>query len=560
MTAKSIAICISGQIRTPISELKKLAAEAEACSADVFVSVWTEIGQKTFEGAVGPKNIRRIVGRDTAKILPENWMGRMKGIFPDFHKFFPENTRVTKAALQAIFDGAVVEVEDDSPQFDFAQNDSNSLRMLYKIWRANQLKKQAEKLRGKRYDVVVRIRPDMLLAGSALTSLDLASESILVQGHANRNREYINDTVWVTSSENDDRLSALYHKCATVEDTGWRGIHRELFAVVASERLKPQVLSFIKGGVHGLDLENDGLAAFVGNNVLQAIVNLEMNSMNAGGEKFCRLVSSTIRHHLAKESAIGQSTLPVGIIELLEEVRQENRNSYLHGLIYLSNICILNETIPVSDRIALMFRVLSYYATQAGTNHLDVRIAELPEIFSDHALELKRAICSKLVGFSSIEVYPPKSLAKLIDDFWDARIDASKDDMQQKVLLKILSMPQFVVDLHRLLTISKNHHEAFELAEAWVKNEPKNWRGYDLLAGSAQALGRMDLAESIYIDAEKKAAPHARLHELKGSLLAKIGKLEESRQAYQQSLSLPGCNIERVGRLLDNVQTRIVDS
>jgi len=560
MTAKSIAICISGQIRTPISELKKLVAEAHACNADVFVSVWSEMGQKTFEGAVGPKNIRRIVGRDTAKIVPENWMGRMKGIFPDFHRFFPENIRVTKAALEAIFDGAHVEVEDDSPEFNFAQNDSNSLRMLHKIWRVNQLKRQSEKLQGKRYDLVMRIRPDMLFDGSALTSLDLTPQGILVQGHANKSGEYINDTIWVTSSENDDKLCALYHKCAAVKDTGWRGIHRELFAVVASARLEPQVLSIIKGGVHGLDMENEGLTDSVGSNLLQAIVNLEMNYPVAGGEKFCRMVSSTTRHYLSRNSGISHSTLPAGIFQLLEELKQENRNSYLHGLIYLSNICILDEELPVSDRISLMFRVLCYYAYQESNSHLDVRIPELPEIFLNQVNELQRAICAEVDALSIIEQNPAKSLAELFDVFWDTRIDASMDEMLRRVRLRILSTAQFVIELHRQLTKSKSHQEAFDLANAWAKITPENWRCYDLMAGSAQALGWMELAESIYNDGEKKAAPHARLHELKGNLLARIGKFEESRQAYQKSLSLPGCNIERVGRLLDKLQARATSS
>lgn len=560
MTAKSIAICISGQIRTPISELKKLVAEARACNADVFVSVWSEVGRKTFEGAVGPKNIRRIVGRDTAKIVPENWMGRMKGIFPDFHRFFPENIRVTKAALEAIFDGAYVEVEDDSSEFDFAQNDSNSLRMLHKIWRVNQLKRQSEKLQGKRYDLVMRIRPDMLFDGSALASLDLMPESILVQGHANRNGEYINDTIWVTSSENDDKLSALYHKCAAVKDTGWRGIHRELYGVVASARLEPQVLSIIKSGVHGLDTENKSQTEFVGNNLLQAIVNLEMNYALAGGEIFCRMVSSVIRHYLSRDSGISHSTLPAGIFQLLEELKQENRNSYLHGLIYLSNICILDKELPASDRISLMFRVLCYYGFQENNNHLDVRISELTEIFLDQAIELQRAICVEAEGLPKIEQNPAKSLAELFEVFWDARIDASMDEMLRRVRSKILSTPQFVIELHRLLTQSKSHQEAFDLANAWVKATPENWRCYDLMAGSAQALGCMELAESIYSDGEKKSAPHARLQELKGNLLARIGKFEDSRHAYQKSLSLPGCNTERVGRLLEKLKARATSS
>ncbi|MCF6273872.1 MAG: hypothetical protein L3J37_11925, partial [Rhodobacteraceae bacterium] len=325
MEPANIAICISGQVRSPVSVLEQIALEAARSGADVFISVWSQVGQKTFEGAVGPKNIRRIVEPEVARQLPENWLGRMKAVFPDFNRFFPTFPPVSPQHLAEIFSNAKIEVEADSPAFDFAAGDSNSLRMLHRIWRANAMKRAAEQARGQRYDKVLRLRPDMLFDGQGLAQLKLDNKVIFVQGHAGNRADYLNDTIWATNSENDDAICALYQRCKTVDPTAWRGIHRELAGAAKAAGLKPSVIRIIKPTADRPDDEHDEHKKTVGKNLLEAIVDGQMEQAQAGGAAFCALVSAVVRHGLLPPP---RPCLPDQTLALLDGIEQENRNAY----------------------------------------------------------------------------------------------------------------------------------------------------------------------------------------------------------------------------------------
>ncbi len=545
MEPVNTAICISGQVRSPVSLLQRIAAEATRSGADVFISVWSQVGQKTFEGAVGPKNIRRIVEPQVARQIPESWLGRMKEVFPDFNSFFPTFPPVSSKHLAKIFPEAKIEVEADSPAFDFAAVDSNSLRMLHRIWRANAMKRAAEQARGRRYDKVLRLRPDMLFDGQGLAQLMLDDNVIFVQGHAGNRADHLNDTIWATNSENDDAICALYQRCKTVDPTAWRGIHRELAEAAKAAGLIPSVIRIIKPATDHPDGEYDERTKTVGKNLLEAIAENRMEQAQAGGAAFCTLVSAVVRHG---QLPVPRPCLPDDTLALLESTKQENRNAYQQALLYLSNICIQDQTLSPKDRLALLFRVLLYYSFQKAERHIEVRIAELPEVFDTDPLALQELVVYGLEALSAPQGTLPEALASRFDALWDNRIKADKKAIGEQIRHRLLSSSGFLIALHRALSGAGHHQQAFDLARAWADHMPENWKAYDLLAGSARALGDDTLALSVFDEAEANGATHARLLELKGNLLLRAKQPEAAIAAYEQALALPGGNRARINK------------
>ncbi len=531
-----IAICISGQVRSPLSMLHRIAEEAALCHADVFISVWSQVGQKTFEGAVGPKNIRRIMAPEVARQLPEHWLGRMKVIFPDFARFFPKHPPIAPDVLADIFSGAEIEVEDDGPQFAFAAADSNSLRMLHRIWRANQMKQAAERARGQRYEKVLRLRPDMLFSGVGLANLPIGENQLFVQGHAGNRADYLNDTIWAARSESDDAIAALYQRCKTVNPDEWDGIHRELAAAAKGAGLVPAVIRIIKPVHERADQAHDAHIKAVGQNLLAAIAKGELAQDQAGGPAFCALVAAVTQ-------ARG---LPDNTMELLDNVEQENRNAYQHALVYLSNICLQNESLPVADRMSLLVRVLHYYSFQKAEGHLEVRITELPEVFASEAMALQGLVVQGVSLQPAPQTPLPKILAARFDTYWAARIKGDHAALAQDIRRRLLSSPKFIIDLHRMLTQTSAHQAGYDLGRVWADFGPNNWKAYDLMAGSARALGDDTRALAAFDEAEANGAAHARLAELKGNFLLRLQQPAAAISAYEQALGLKGGNPARI--------------
>jgi len=555
MNPPTIAICISGQVRSSNQALLAIAKEARSIDADVFISVWSKRGGKTFEGAVGPKNIRRIIGESGAQLLPDSWLGRMRNIFPESGRFFPKKEPITREDLEAIFPDAIVEVENDSTGFDFEYSDSNSLRMLYKIWRANHLKKKRELELGAKYDRVVRVRPDMLFNGRALQNLQIKPNSVFVQGHAGNRKNYLNDTIWLTSSQNDDALSALYDQCVAAKEKGWKGIHRELSDIAAKANLVPIAEKMIKRGISDFGTESSQLLFSTRDKLLNAVATLELNTDRAGGTEFCRLVSIVVKKAFNSDNTNRVPKIDSQVFSQLAEVERHNRNSYFQAIIYLSNVCMLDASIPANDRIELMFRVISHYFLNDAFVFLDVKILELPEMFASSPVALFNGISLHVGDRQPLQTETARVLCEKWDLLSPVQTGTELENLREKISEVVLKNGKFVIDLHRKLTKINEHNRACNLANFWIENSPEVWRGYVLKAESEEALGLLNSALITLYSAEERAQPHTRVQELKGRMFVKLGQYDEARVAFKKSVSLPGCNENRVFALLKNLET-----
>jgi tetratricopeptide (TPR) repeat protein len=233
-----IALCIFGQLRDDHLHLPGIAKLASDLGAMVFISTWRNRGRKT-SGAANRDQLIRMFGYVTGVALPSAMVGdaRFSDAVPEYEQRAQESLRgdaVTAEYLQGHFPGATVDIEDETLSLDFPAPrplDGNSLRMLYKIWRCNELKRVAERQRGRPFDVVVRIRPDILPALDADVFAKVMNDrdppvALFHNGQPDAN--YLDDVIAVSNSAVADGLAMLFSVALRHPLRPWNLIHAEI--------------------------------------------------------------------------------------------------------------------------------------------------------------------------------------------------------------------------------------------------------------------------------------------------------------------------------------------
>ncbi|WP_170468415.1 hypothetical protein [Ruegeria arenilitoris] len=114
-------------------------------NADVFVATWAQVGNSHKEN----KTVRDTVTQEEVAAA----FGAKAAVVESFDvSYFDELAGVQRP----------VQLAESEPI-----HSKSALPSFYMIEHANVLKKQAEEEAGQRYDIVIRIRPDLLLEGSA---------------------------------------------------------------------------------------------------------------------------------------------------------------------------------------------------------------------------------------------------------------------------------------------------------------------------------------------------------------------------------------------------------
>ena len=233
-----IAFCIFGQLRDDHIHLPAIAKLAADVNASVFISTWRRRGTKT-SGVINRDQIIRMFGYEFGSAIPAPLVGdsRFNDAIPDYEatvqEAFAGNT-VTQEYLLGQIPGAVVDIEDETLNLDFpppVPSDRNSLRMLYKVWRCNELKRAAEKQRGRAFDIVVRFRPDVLpkLDIAQLTALRDAQDARTVLFHGGKpGATYLGDVITVSNSALADQMAMLFGVAMRHPSRKWDNIHTEI--------------------------------------------------------------------------------------------------------------------------------------------------------------------------------------------------------------------------------------------------------------------------------------------------------------------------------------------
>lgn len=191
-----IAICLSGHFRL-YREIytnfhKHMYLPCQRCGeVDIFISTWDELNnaasfavkQEQISPLCGDFDLKDILSKYPATdYLIENFESK-KNLF-QIHNYDPS------IDLSTLNSG----IHDNGILFGLAQ--------FYKRFNCNELKRKREMATGKRYDIVVQMRPDVFFLRD-FTPRDIKQEKLYA-------RTLYTDTLMVSSSENMDRIAAIH--------------------------------------------------------------------------------------------------------------------------------------------------------------------------------------------------------------------------------------------------------------------------------------------------------------------------------------------------------------
>ena len=231
-----IAFCISGQIRDEHVAFPAIAKLAFELDATVILSVWRRRGTKT-GGIINQYQADRMFGQEFTAALPGSLLDNRA--FDTAIPAFEEQlaglaSPVEEQELRAWFPAAIIDIEDEILDLSFNDVhvlDKNSKRMLYKIWRCNEIKSLIERQRGCRFDLVVRFRPDVVPALDdfrvAKILSDHPDETIYIPGY-DETRRWADDILAVSSSEIADCYASLFGRTVLSGMPPWTISHTEI--------------------------------------------------------------------------------------------------------------------------------------------------------------------------------------------------------------------------------------------------------------------------------------------------------------------------------------------
>ena len=334
-----MAICISGQIRNDDSSLKAIMASLSGIDADIYLSVWKRRGSKDFSGFNGRGHLVRILGQPIAYSIPRSWIRMMGRIFPESSSIFPSLGNVTDTDLRQYFPKAIIDIEEEDIDFSFPHGDRNSFRMLYKIWRCNSLMRKAEISHGKRYETVVRMRPDINLNFNQIAQLKLKKNELISMPTMYTGTAHLGDMFWVGNSEVIDLMAGGFSRAIEAKNGNWRGIHRELYDLAVDSHLDINIKHLITAGVGHFANFNAEFSRATERNFIRFVKERKMDVTLAGGEGLCaiteHILSATLSEIEGREFDSNQSQLQSKITKYATQNPERAAEVYLMGASYM---------------------------------------------------------------------------------------------------------------------------------------------------------------------------------------------------------------------------------
>lgn len=165
-----IALCVSGQLRGYQLAFESWKERLEAVAeVDTFIHTWENVGSSG--GAHG--HIGRLLPSAISKHLPLALVQieAFETAFPSAYATLANSMVVNVSEIEDFYSSKHAEVEVDS-DFEVTHELGDGLRhngnfnqckMFYKIWACNLLKSRFEENGGFIYDLVIRVRPDLML-------------------------------------------------------------------------------------------------------------------------------------------------------------------------------------------------------------------------------------------------------------------------------------------------------------------------------------------------------------------------------------------------------------
>lgn len=303
-TRSRICVCISGQLRgdnNSLSELKSQLKELEKNSDVTYIfSLWKNSGSKV-DGVLGYPQLKRIFTEDLISIIPRNYI--RKGLWnklPKTHKLLKDTNSNCdlNRNITDFFPNAIIDLEEEALllEFETPKVDKNSIKMLYKRWRCNEIKKNIEVTEP--FNLVIILRPDLKIKiNNNATLSNIEKTEIYVPQPIDR-INYTNDTFAYGDSKVIDKYCELFHTSMVKKD--WTGIHQELSRHLENNNIKKRSGSIIK---------SDGLSSnklmstedvFFDNKFLYNLVKNDLKKETLNIDELCSYY--TYKHILEKKN------------------------------------------------------------------------------------------------------------------------------------------------------------------------------------------------------------------------------------------------------------------
>lgn len=245
-----ICFLISGQIRgyqalIDLSDkIKEINSQHEIT---LIISTWSKSGMK-YSGALGFGQVSRIFTEDIYTKIPNNYYGENFWDHFENTEKFSKNEDVNSNLIEKTFSkiknlDLIIDIEDEilNLEFNFNAKDKNSMRMLYKRWRCNEIKKKIEREKNSKFDLVVCSRPDAYLDISNPQVTSNNNDLMVPQNLEVKN--YINDVFSYGSSDAINIYTSLFVK--TLSDD-WDYVHREYYNWIKAHKLNTNEATWIR--------------------------------------------------------------------------------------------------------------------------------------------------------------------------------------------------------------------------------------------------------------------------------------------------------------------------
>lgn len=200
-----VAICISGAIRSYKSTcmsffnniIRSIKLQDRSIKVDIFMSVWK-------------------FSKEAKKDLAVQFKWRPdQGTFEHAKRVYKPKLAECKVYTKEVESKLLNECKFDEIIKDHKENYvANAIGMYYKIYRANELKKQYEKENNFKYDIVIRCRPDFSFEDPLLLEhLKLATNNTIIKPRDSYSiKSDSNDKFSLGTSEVMDKYCDLYHR------------------------------------------------------------------------------------------------------------------------------------------------------------------------------------------------------------------------------------------------------------------------------------------------------------------------------------------------------------
>lgn len=374
----NICFCISGQIRNPELIFPSLhryfsTLESEGHNVYIIFSVWENIGRK-IDGSINKDQIYRIFDVPTSLCIPKKWLGcsNLWSNLPNIYtSLISTKSTITKNEFYNFFPNAIIDIEDANfLDLEFEENyeDKNSLKMFYKIWRADRLRIKLEKSKSISFDYIIRMRPDTDITSFSFKNLpNLEKNEILTDYFIETHDKFICGDSFAIGNPNAMNVYSSFFSETFCRPKKWIHIHINLANYLLANDIKvttfnPRIQLF-KDTTLSIEKYKKFILSIYENSIDHEY-SFKLTELLIDKNNYIKNITSLLK--LSTDDYFKDNFLDnfFGIASLLFSYKKDIKNSFLLLLLnndndIIENLC-LNYNYPLDIKLKFSDENLSY--------------------------------------------------------------------------------------------------------------------------------------------------------------------------------------------------------